>query len=59
MGRHELDAAMAVPVDVPVDKRGHPLTGCLLTGERPAGVVRPILTAPRDCVYAVRNSDSE
>ena len=30
LGHHELDAAMAVLVDVPVDKRGHPLTGWAL-----------------------------
>ena len=34
VGRHELDAAVAVLVVVPVDKRRHPLTGLELAGER-------------------------
>lgn len=39
MGRDEFDAAMAVPVVVPVDKRRHPLAGLVLAAERTAGVV--------------------
>ncbi len=31
--RHEIDHAVAVPVDVPVDKRRHPLAGFLHAGE--------------------------
>ena len=33
VGRHEFDAAMAVPVVVPVDKRRHPLAGLLLAAK--------------------------
>ena len=43
MGRHELDAAVAVPMVVPIDKRCHPLTSGLLAGEWPSRVVRPVL----------------
>jgi len=42
MGRHELDAAVAVPMVVPIDKRYHPLTSGLLAGEWTAWVVRPV-----------------
>ena len=35
---HELDFTVAVPVAVPVHKRGTALAGGLFTGERPAGV---------------------
>ena len=42
VGRHELDAAVAVPVVVPVHKRGHPLTGLVLAGEWSPWVVRPV-----------------
>jgi hypothetical protein len=59
LGRHEFDAAVAVPVVVPIDERGHPLTSLLFGGKGLAGVIRPILTAPRDFVYTVLNSDSE
>ncbi len=55
--RYKLDAA--VTVVVPVHKCRYPLTCLRLAGERPTGVVRSILTAPRDCVYKVWNSDSE
>ena len=57
--RHELDPAVAVLVVVPIDERGHPLTSLLFGGKWLAGVIRPILTAPRDFVYTVLNSDSE
>ena len=43
MGRHELDAAVAVPVVVPIDKRSHPLARIVFAGKWPAGVVRPVL----------------
>ena len=56
---HELDAAVAVLVVVPVDERGHPLTGLVFGVKWFAGVIRPILTAPRDFVYTVLNRDSE
>ena len=39
VGRHELDAAVAVPMVVPVDKRRHPLTSGFLAGEWAAWVV--------------------
>ena len=42
MGRHELDAALAVPMVVPIDKRCRPLTSGLLAGEWTAWVVRPV-----------------
>jgi hypothetical protein len=57
--RYELDAAVTVAVVVPVHKCRYPLACLRLAGERPAGVIRSILTAPRDCVYKVWNSDSE
>jgi hypothetical protein len=57
--RYELDAAVTVPVVVPVDKRHHPLTGLALAGERLTRVIRPILPAPRDFVYTFLNRDSE
>jgi len=46
VGRHELDAAVAVPVVVPIHKRGHPQAGVLLARKRPAGVVGPVLCSP-------------
>ena len=45
-GRHELDAAVAVLVVVPVDERHHPLTGLVFGGKWLAGVFRPILHRP-------------
>ena len=59
IGRHEPDAAVAVLVVVPVDECTGPGAGLFHAAEWPSGVVRPVLTAPRDCVYAVRISDSE
>ena len=44
--RHELDAAVAVPMVVPVDERGDPLTGLLFGSKGLAGVIRPILHCP-------------
>ena len=43
MGRDELDAAVAVPVVVPIHKSCHPLTSLRLAVERPAWVIRPVL----------------
>jgi len=34
--RHELDAAVAVPMVVPVDKRHHPLAGLVFAGKWPS-----------------------
>ena len=45
-GRHELDAAVAVLVVVPIDERRHPLTGLVFGGKWLAGVIRPILHRP-------------
>ena len=59
IGCHEPDAAVAVLVVVPIHKCRHPSAGQLDALEWPPGVVRPVLTAPRDCVYTVRNNDSE
>ena len=44
--RYELDAAVAVLLVVPVDKRRHPLTGLVLAGERLTRVISPILHRP-------------
>jgi hypothetical protein len=43
VGRHEFDAAVAMLVVVPVHERRFPMAGHLPTGERPAGVIRPVL----------------
>ena len=42
MGRHEFDGAVPVSVVVPVHKQRHPLTGLVLAGKGPAGVVGPV-----------------
>jgi len=42
MGRHKLDAAVAVPMVVQIDKRCNPLTSGLFAGEWRAWVVRPV-----------------
>jgi hypothetical protein len=57
--RHEPDAAVAVLIVVPIHERTYPQAGLLHALEWPSGVVRPVLTAPRDCVYKVWKSDSE
>ncbi len=44
--RHEFDAAVAVPVVVPVDERRHPLAGFFRAGKGPARVVRPVSRRP-------------
>ncbi len=44
--RHEFDAAVAVPVVVPVDERRHPQAGFLRAGKGPARVVRPVFRRP-------------
>ena len=41
MGRHEFDGAVPVSVIVPVHKQRHSLTGLVLAGKGPAGVVGP------------------
>ena len=46
LGRHELDAAVSVPVVVPVVECSEQLTGLLFGGEGLAGVFRPILHGP-------------
>ena len=46
LGRHELDAAVPVPVVVPVDERSDLLTGLLFGGKGLAGVIRPIFQCP-------------
>jgi hypothetical protein len=43
LGRDELDAAVAVTVVVPVEKRRHPQAGLLSAGEWAARVVGPVL----------------
>jgi hypothetical protein len=42
MWRHELDAAVAVPVVVPIHKCSYPFAGLVLAGKGPAGVIRPV-----------------
>lgn len=46
LGRHEFDPAVPVPMVVPVDERGDPLTGLLFGGKRLTGVIRPVLHGP-------------
>jgi hypothetical protein len=41
--RHELDAAVVVPMVVPIDKRRDPLAGLVLAGKWPSRVIRPVL----------------
>jgi len=48
-----------VLVVVPVDELGDPLTRLFFGGKWFAGVIRSILSAPRDFVYTVLNRDSE
>ena len=43
MGRDEFDAAVVVPVVVPVDKRRHPLACLVFAGKWPPGVVGTVL----------------
>ncbi len=43
MGRDEFDAAVAVPVVVPVHKRSYPHAGLVFAGEWPARVVGLVL----------------
>ena len=57
--RHEPDTAVAVLIVVPAHKCCHPAAGLCHALEWPPWVVRPVLTAQRDCVYKVWNSDSE
>jgi len=45
-GCHELDAAVTVPVVVPVDEPGEPRTSLLFGCKRLAGVIRPIFDRP-------------
>ncbi len=44
VGRHELDAAVAVVV--PIHKRGHPQAGVLRAGKGPTRAVRPVFRCP-------------
>ena len=46
LSRHELDAAVAVLVVLPVDERDDPLTGLLFGCKWLAGVIRPIFHCP-------------
>ncbi len=40
--RNEFDAAMAVLVVVPINKRRNPLAGFFFAAERPVWIVRPV-----------------
>ncbi len=42
MGRHEFDAAVVVPVVVPIHKWCRPFAGLFLAGKGAAGVVGPV-----------------
>jgi hypothetical protein len=46
LGRHELDAAVAVLVVVPIDELNDPLTRLFFGGKWLAGVIRSILHRP-------------
>ena len=46
LGRHNFDAAMAVLVVIPINKRRNPLAGFLFAAERPVGIVRPVFNGP-------------
>ena len=46
VGRHELDAAVAVPVVVPIHKRGPPKACVLRAGKGPTRVVRSVFRCP-------------
>ncbi len=40
--RNKFDAAMAVLVVIPINKRGNPLAGFFFATEWPVGIVRPV-----------------
>jgi hypothetical protein len=42
LGRNEFDAAMAVLVVLPINKRRNPLAGFFFVAEWPVGIVRPV-----------------
>ena len=42
LGRHELDATVAVPVVVPANELSHAMTGLPFGGEDLAWVIRPV-----------------
>jgi hypothetical protein len=44
--RNEFDAAMAVLVVIPINKRGNPLAGFFFAAEWPVGIVRPVFNGP-------------
>jgi hypothetical protein len=46
VGRHGLAAALAVPVLLPINKRGHPKAGVLRAGKGPTRVVRSVFRCP-------------
>ena len=48
-GCHELDAAVTMPMVVPVEQRGDPRTGLLFGCKRLAGVIRPIFDCQGNC----------
>jgi len=51
IGRHKFDAAVAMPVVVPLHKIYNPQAGLLLAGEWLTRIIRP--------VFMVRNNDSK
>jgi hypothetical protein len=42
LGRNKFDAAMAVLVVIPINKRGNPVAGFFFAAEWPVGIVRPV-----------------
>ena len=55
---HKTDPTVAVLVVDPLHELRHPAKSFIDGMKGPSGVVRPVLTAPRDFVYTVRNRDS-
>ncbi len=58
IGRHVLDTAVPVLRVGPLDKAIHPGLHRKQIPESPKRITLVVLTAPRDCVYIVRNHDS-
>ena len=58
IGRYVLDATVAMLAVVPLHKAINPDSYRDQIPEAPQRIALVILTAPRDCVYMVRNHDS-
>ena len=53
VGRHELDAAVAVSVVVPVHKRRRSQTRFLRAGKRPSWILRPVFRCPEQPIRSM------